>query len=124
MKKACTLPALVALLLLGPGAALVGAPERSKDAPPERPLAAGKNLLPKDAVAARKALAEWVKTFLGKTQGQLEKEIGPATRKGTYVNLGKEEMVLRYETPDQDTIGFYFVGDRIITVSYHLLVAP
>lgn len=115
---------LVVLILLGPGAALLGAPGRAKEDPPDKPPAAVKEFYPREVAAARQTMGAWLKEFLGKKQADIEKQLGPPNKKATYKNADKDELVLRYDTPDQDVLQFYFLGERVITVSFHQLLVP
>jgi hypothetical protein len=77
--------------------------------------------LPKEIQGAQEALAGWLNDFRDKTQGQVEKQLGPSSDKATWEFRGRQELLLRYKTSETGTLLLYFLGNQVIKATLQLL---
>ena len=76
--------------------------------------------LPKEVKRGQQILADWLDSFVHKTQEQIEKQLGTATDKTTWAFEEKKELLLRYKTSENGTLSLYFRSHRVIKASYQL----
>lgn len=78
--------------------------------------------VPKEVVEASDKTGKWINSLKGKSNEQIVGELGKPTERLTWNFDGKPELKLRYTSLlPKSTVELYFVGDRVVTVSLHVL---
>ena len=77
---------------------------------------------PKDMQAAEQTITLWLNQLKGKTQREVETQLGPPAARSTWDYKGTKLPKIQYNTPGNARLDLYFSeGDRVVTVSCQLI---
>lgn len=76
---------------------------------------------PGEFQSAEKAIAAWMSQWKGKSQRQVEGQLGAPVERSTWDFQGAKPPKLLYKTPGKGRLELYFIEDRVITVSFQLI---
>ena len=76
---------------------------------------------PKDMQAAEQTIAVWLSQLKGKTQREVETQLGPPVARSTWDFKGAKPPKVQYNTPGNAKVELYFLEDRVVTVSFRLI---
>jgi len=77
---------------------------------------------PKDMQVAEQTIAIWLSQLKGKTQREVETQLGPPAARSTWDYKGTKLPKIQYNTPGNARLDLYFSeGDRVVTVSSQLI---
>ena len=77
---------------------------------------------PKDMQAAEQTITLWLNQLKGKTQREIETQLGPPAARSTWDYKGTKLPKIEYNTPANARLNLYFSeGDRVVTVSFQLI---
>ena len=83
-------------------------------------LRAGGDPVPANVGGAERTIAAWLKALKGKSQAQVEKELGADPEKATWEFMGKQVPLLRYKTSTGGKVELRLLEDRVVNASFFL----